>query len=72
MAFMDSAHNNVYYISYVYYRLFVCLHVTLGLDKWLPLTPISRDDQVQGEVLVETRLESYGEVSIERAYDYRG
>ena len=35
----------------------------VGLDKWFHLTPISRDDQVQGEILVETRLESFGEVS---------
>ena len=33
-----------------------------GLDKWFPLTPISRDDEVQGEILVEMSLENFGEV----------
>lgn len=32
-----------------------------GLDKWFPLTPISRDDDVQGEILVEFALEYFGE-----------
>ena len=40
-----------------------CLLIT-GLEKWFPLTPISREDEVQGEILVETSLESYGEVSV--------
>jgi hypothetical protein len=33
-----------------------------GLDKWFPLTPISRDDEVQGEILVEFSLEYFTEV----------
>lgn len=28
-----------------------------GIDKWIPLTPISKDDDVQGEVLVEMSME---------------
>ncbi len=34
-----------------------------GIDKWFPLTPIHKDDEVQGEVLVEMNIEQFGEVS---------
>lgn len=38
------------------------MSLSAGLDKWFPLTPISREDEVQGEVLVELGMEYHGEV----------
>lgn len=29
----------------------------IGLDKWLPLRPAHKDDEISGEVLVALRLE---------------
>ena len=34
-----------------------------GIDKWFSLTPIHKDDEVQGEILVEISIEQFGEVS---------
>lgn len=33
-----------------------CMYVT-GLDKWLPIRPAHKDDEISGEVLVALRLE---------------
>ena len=37
--------------------IFLFLPCVTGIDKWIPLTPISKDDDVQGEVLVEMSME---------------
>ena len=39
----------------------ICAHI--GIDKWFQLTPIHKDDEVQGEILVEMSIEQFGEVS---------
>ena len=36
----------------------------VGVDKWFPLTPIHKDDEVQGEVLIEINIEQFGDVSM--------
>lgn len=35
-----------------------------GVDKWFPLTPIHKDDEVQGEILIEINIEQFADVSI--------
>ena len=32
-----------------------------GLDRWVPLTRISKADEIQGEVLIEIRLKHFEE-----------
>ena len=36
-----------------------------GIDKWIQLTPISKDDDVQGEVLVEMSMEPATESEVQ-------
>ena len=35
----------------------------LGIDKWFPLKPIIKNEEIQGELLVEIMIDEYNEVS---------
>lgn len=41
----------------------LCHHYITGIDKWFQLTPIHKDDEVQGEILVEASIDTYSEVN---------
>ena len=59
--YTGGAHTHVHA---VYLLMMSSLHhINIGIDKWFPLTPISKDDSVQGEILVEMTMEQYTEVS---------
>ena len=36
---------------------------TLGIDKWFSLKPIIKNEEIQGELLVEIMIDEYNEVS---------
>ena len=56
----------------MWFHVWNCLRILLlfhfyvaGIDKWIQLTPISKDDDVQGEVLVEMSMEPATESEVQ-------
>ena len=41
-----------------------------GLDSWFPLKPISKDDEIQGELLAEIMIDEYSDVRDDIEYYY--
>ena len=56
----------------VCYTLLLCCVTCVGVDQWFPLKPISKDDEIQGELLVEIMIDEYSEVIRERGKEREG
>ena len=42
-----------------------------GIEQWFPLKPIIKDEEIQGELLVEVMLDEFSEVSISVSWTCR-